>query len=289
MSGGKRKTEKADARGGPFFLLPQCLLTSEAFRTLPHRAVHVLLALCSKHNGFNNGAIGLGYRELADLIGSRNNEANQTALCTVMERGFVTLERDYPRGHRLAHEYRLTFVPTATGPATNDYLQWQPGDAGTHTSTRKIRKKRVAMIETRRADRVAMIETGAETSRCDDRNGGHENPPFSPCGPVAMVATHIVQPSVGLSPSTLKSPPNSGGPVSAAPDSDELRSRTLALLRNLGRGWQGCLAQQAGIPGGTLSKFLNRDGPLNEQARIRLTCALPRTEAAARTNERISA
>src|SRR3954469_2524302 len=120
----KRKAERGDARGGGFLLLPHCVLASEAFRTASPRAIKVLLALCAKHNGFNNGSISLGFRELATLVDSRNNAANSKALCQLMERGLVAIERTYPKGQRLANEYRLTFVAAGDAPATNDYLSW---------------------------------------------------------------------------------------------------------------------------------------------------------------------
>jgi hypothetical protein len=275
VSGGKRKTEKGDARGGGFFLLPHCLLTSEAFQTASPRAVKVLLTLCAKHNGFNNGAIGIGFRELAEAMDSHNHGANGKALCQLMERGIVTLERSYPKGQRLANEYRLTFVSTANAPATNDYLSWRRGDAGT-------RKKapggnfRAAETSTRSAVRVATASTGEETSRCENLNGGDENPPFLGSSPVAIASTHIVQPSGAIPESPRRSPQNTSGPLSAAPDAEGLRERVLSILNTAARGSQGQLAAFASIRPAALSKFLNDCGSLNDQARIRLTMALPK-------------
>jgi hypothetical protein len=271
---GGRKTEKADARGGGFFLLPHCLLASAALRTASPRAVKVLLTLCLKHNGFNNGSIGLGFREMATLIDSQNHQANSRALCQLIERGLLALECSHPRGKRLANEYRLTFIPTADGPATNDYLQWQPGDAGTRLKAQP--KSRVAKSSTRTAPRVAETPTGKETSRCENLNGVHAKPPISDLSPVAVPSTHIGLPSVGLSASRQKSPSHGDGPISAAPDPAELRGRVLAVLEDAERGSQGQLAALAAIRPAALSKFLHNDGPLNEQSRLRLTLALPK-------------
>lgn len=279
MSGGKRKTEKADSRGGGFLLLPHCLLTSDAFRTASPRAIKVLLALCAKHSGFNNGAIGVGFRELAAIVDSQNHQANSRALCELIERGLLALERTYPKGQRLANEYRLTFIPTADKPATNDYLHWKHGDAGTRRKPSGRGNFRASVTSTRMPVRVSVSSTGEETSRCDYRNGGHEKPPFLSRGRVAVASTHIVQPSVGLSPSPRKSHGNDGNPVSAAPDSDELRARVLTALDDAGRGSQGRLAALASIRPAALSKFLHNSGPLNEQSRIRLTLVLPKLAA----------
>jgi len=277
MSGaGKRKTEKGDARGGAFFLLPQCLLTSEAFRTASPRAIKVLFAFCARHNGFNNGAIGVGFRELAALVNSGNNVANSRALCELMERGLVALERSYPKGQRLANEYRLTFVATGEVPATNDYLNWKAGDAGTRALGRNFR---ASIIETRTASRVSVASTGEETSRFDSLNGVDANPPFSGKSPVSVSSTHILNHLSHRFSSPSKSPFDCGGPLSAAPDPDELRERVLAILDQATRGSQGQLAALAAIRPAALSKFLHTGGSLNDRARIRLTLALPKIGA----------
>lgn len=286
MSGGKRKAQKGDARGGRFFLLPHCLLNSQAFRTASPRAIKVLLALCARHDGFNNGVIGLGFRDLAEWMDCQNHTANNQALGELIARGLVEVECEHPRAQRLSTEYRLTFVPTENGPATNDYLNWKRGDAGT-VLKRKIGNFRVATTATESPVRVATTATGEETSRCDNRNGVDEKPPFPSSPPVAITATHIGKPYGGLSKSSLKSPSNAGGPISAAPDPDELRRRVQAILDDAERGSQGQLAAMAAIRPAALSKFLSNSGSLNEQARIRLTCALPKV--AARNRERVSA
>lgn len=277
MSGGKggRKTEKADSRGGGFFLLPHCLLNSEAFRTASPRAIKVLLAICGKHTGFNNGRIAVGYRDLADWLDCQNHAANSEAVGECVARGLLAVACEYPKAQRLATEYRLTFVPTETTPATNDYLHWKRGDAGT-IRKRTIGKSGVATIATGNADPVVTIATGEETSRCDYRNGVDAKPPILGPAPVAITATHIGLPSEGLSASPNKSPQNAGGPLSAAPDAEALRERVLGVLGDAPRGSQGQLAAMAAIRPAALSKFLHNDGPLNDQSRLRLTLALPK-------------
>jgi hypothetical protein len=275
VSSGKRKAERGDARGGGFLLLPHCLLTHDAFRTASPRAVKLLLAICTKHDGFNNGSIGLGFRELAELMDSKNHDGNGRALCELIERGIVDLARTYPKGQRLANEYRLTFVSTGDVPATNDYLSWKVGDAGT-------RKKapggnfRASETSTRSAVRVSKTSTGEETSRFENLNGGDANPPFFADQPVSETSTHIVQPYEGLSTSPSKSPPDSGGSLSAAPDAERLRERVLAVLDAADRGSQAQLAALAKIKPAALSKFLSGVGTLNDHARIRVTMALPK-------------
>jgi hypothetical protein len=274
----KRKTQRGDARGGGFLLLPHCLLNSEAFRTASPRALKVLLALCARHDGFNNGRIGMGRRNLAEWTDCQNHGANSEAIGELVARGIVAVECEHPRAQRMSTEYRLTFMPTENCAATNDYLHWKRGDAGT-VQKRNFGNFRVAMTATETSVPVAIAATGEETSRCDYRNGLDAKPPFSKPDPVAIVAPHIGKPYEGLSASPLKSPPNTGGPLSAAPDADELRDRVLAALDRAERGSQGQLAALAAIRPAALSKFLHSSGTLNDSSRIRLTMALPKLAA----------
>ena len=280
---GGRKTEKADALGGGFFLLPHCLLKSAAFRTASPRAIKVLMALLAEHNGFNNGSIGLGRRDLGKFMGNQNHAANSAALYELVERGIVALEKVHLKAKRLAWEYRLTFVPTASGPATNDYLAWRESDAGTRNRGNKG-KIPVEDIATPKAVRVENIATGEETSRCEDLNGVHEKAPFFEVDRVAITSTHIcnhLSGSEGDQETSPESPLLCRGHLSGAPDADELRGRTLNILEASRRGSQGQLAALAAIRPAALSKYLHERGSLNDGARLRLTLALPKLQAAA--------
>lgn len=280
MRGG-RKTERADCRGGAFFMLPHCLLNSEAFRTASARAIKMLLAICAKHRGFNNGRISVGFRELAAWSGCQNHAANNQAIGELVGRGMLAVACEHPRARRLSTEYRLTFLPTESGEATNDYLHWRQGDAGT-VRKRTIGNFDVAITATGRVFGVATTTTGEETSRCDDRSGNHEKPPFSDVGPVAITATHIRNHLGGLSScpqSSLESPPNTGGPSTVAPDPEALRQQALTVLGSALRGAQGQLASLASIRPAALSKYLHNSGTLNAESRIRLTMALPKIAA----------
>lgn len=275
MKSGKRKTQRGDARGGRFLLLPYCLLRSEAFRMASPRAIKVLLALCAKHDGFNNGRIGMGFRDLAEWIDCQNHTANSDALGELVARGIVAVECQHPKAQRLSTEYRLTFMSTEDEPATNDYLHWKQGDAGT-VRKREVGNFRVAIVATETADPAVMAATGEETSRCDSRNRYNAKPPFLSEAPVAMVATHICKPFGALPKSSCQFPQNIGGPLSAAPDPEGLRARVLSTLDTAARGSQGQLAALAKIRPAALSKFLGGTGSLNDASRIRLTLALPK-------------
>lgn len=68
----------------PFIQLPHHIFDSEAFQSLDHADVRVLLLLVRLFNGHNNGFIGLGVREAADKC-----HMSQATAC----RAFQTLEK----------------------------------------------------------------------------------------------------------------------------------------------------------------------------------------------------
>lgn len=296
------RSEKPDARGGKYFLLPHCLVKSEAWRTGSPRMIKAVFVLWGKHNGFNNGKIFLNLQDLAHGMDAQNHKGNSRALAEAEARGIIEETRRYGSGARLAREFRLTFMDTKNVPATHEYLSWRPGDLGTRRKPTigNNGKKRVAetavetssfIAETAEGLKLSSAETAAETSSADAK------PPKFPNRPFAETAAHIVSHPKGSEsvPSDheeraggllSRTTASAAGVASAAPSEEELRERSLAFLQQAGRGWQGKLAEQAGIPPGTFSKFLHNRGPLSARARIRLTCAFPKTEAAQRKKGR---
>lgn len=291
MKSGKSKPERPDARGGGFILLPDCLMKSDAYRTASFRARAALNVLLARHSGFNNGKITMSVEELAVGLDCQNFRANAAAMAELQSRGIVVLEKDYPRGVRLAREYRLTFIPVKDAPATHDYVSWKPGDAGTV-------KKRVVAIANETSVSTAAIANEMKLSTAviaNETNANDGKPPMFPEASVAIMAGHIGNHVGSSAPVTKGEGETAGGhrrtangarfggqPVSAAPPAEELREKVLMHVERCGRGSQGRLAKAAGIPRGTLCKFVRNGGPLNEQARIRLACSFPRAETAER-------
>lgn len=268
-------------------MLPDCLLKSDAYRTASFRAKAALNVLLSRHSGFNNGKITMSVEELAFGLACQNFAANAAAMAELQSRGIIELMKDYPRGVRLAREYRVTFIPVGTDPAIHEYVSWRVGDPGTG-------KKRVVAIANETGVSTATTATERKLSTAmtaNEKIGNDGKPPFSPEASFAMTATHLYNHVGSAAPSDKVRGEKAGGPhniangrrygaqpISAAPPAEELRERVLSHLANCGWGAQGRLAQTAGIPPGTLSKFIKHDGPLSEQARVRLTCAFPKAE-----------
>lgn len=302
----KARNEKADGRGGSYSRLPHCLLKHDAYRTASFRARAALDVLARRHNGFNNGRITMSADELAHGLNCQNHRANSAAMGELIARGIVSLERDYPRGSRLAREYRLTYVSTLQGanlvPATNEYLAWTIGSAGTVEKRKQPGKSRVAMMTTEEALSSVVITTERKKSspKSDPIFEVSQREPIESVDPsVAVTTTHIGGHATGSFPGPgrdrFKRPelerPDSvtadawraaaarAAENSAAPSADEMRDRTIVFLANAPRGTQTLLAKESGIPDGTLSRFINQEGPLSPRACVDLTCALGRLQS----------
>jgi hypothetical protein len=289
MAKTKSQSETGDRRGGGYFLLPLCLLESDAWRAASPMAIKLLLALCSRHNGHNNGKITLSQREAADAIGRRNYRAIGHGFGELHALGLAVVEADHPKLSRMAREYRLTFLPTKGGKvaATNEYVHWRPGDAGSRNfgvegAATETRVSAEGVAAGRKVSAEGVAADGGEMAEFVDVSA-------------ATGSTHIIN-HTGQSPYPKKNGRQNAsgasairaGAVSAAPPVEELRDRALRHLAAFGRGSQSRLAGQAAIVPGTFSRFL-KGGPLNEQARIRLACAFPRAEAGEQRTERAMA
>ena len=106
---GHNKPQKVD-HGGSFIQLPRAVLDSPAWHSLSMRARCLLLAIAFRFKGQNNGQIAASSRDLADTVGSSRYQANRAAMGELFNAGFLTIERIYPKGSRMASEYRLTWI-----------------------------------------------------------------------------------------------------------------------------------------------------------------------------------
>lgn len=114
--------------GPPFVLLRHYMLDSEAWRSLSSQCQAVYLAVARVYNGSNNGYLGRGVRDLAELA-HINKDTAAKCLKILIERGF--LECTSPGGFslKLRHtaEWRLTIEKcdrTGELPA-KAFLKWR--------------------------------------------------------------------------------------------------------------------------------------------------------------------
>lgn len=260
---------KADGRGGNYALIPHVALDRLLVAVGP-RAVAVALAILRQFDGKNNGSITISMRAVGEAIGSSNNPANTAAIFELERAGFLTVTR-YPKCQRKANEYGFTFIsrgPNGQAAATHDYLETKK-TCVSKTNTRNA--LRVSEIDTRRKHRVSEIDTrSTETvdvsnpprvSEIDTPIYYHPLPPSDQSG---NIPEHASQAPAG----------KFGG--SAAMDEIELRRFAMSFLAKAVPGSQSRLAHEAGIPGGTLSKFLSGRS-LPKQYRVPLQLAVGRS------------
>lgn len=255
MAGGPQKTD----HGGNFIVLPRKLLASPAWRSLSMHARATYLVFCERHNGFNNGDLALGVREVSAALGNQNHRATSRSICELIERGFLVCTSDADHHQAKTRTYRITAIATGNGKkgATNDYLEWRPGPlqkrkfGGAKTATQK--PVSVTETATERKFPVAVSATtmteisGLEADAC-----------------VAVPATLISNHSSGCSRSSgsleIVAPvafrPAGVGPAqSSLADLDELREWTRAVIAKLGYGGAKKLAAAAKVPEPVLSRF----------------------------------
>lgn len=92
-----------------------------------------------RYDGMNNGAIGLGERELAGAINMSKDTARR-ALVGLQEKGFIAKVKQsgFNMKNRQATEWRLTeYSCDISGePATKDFMKWKPEEKSTGAPTR---------------------------------------------------------------------------------------------------------------------------------------------------------
>jgi IclR helix-turn-helix domain len=105
----------------PFILLPHAVYDSPAFETLLPIDIAVLLLLIRKHNGYNNGGISLGVREIAARCHCSKatafralNRLQEVDLVALVQKGRLVPEIGRPN---VASRWRLNFVAAKPEPA----------------------------------------------------------------------------------------------------------------------------------------------------------------------------
>lgn len=111
-----------------FLMLDHYIFDCAACRTMKPGPRALLDELIRRHNGSNNGHIGLGQREAAKCL-SVNKDTVPGYFAALIERGFIAPARPgsfnmkNPESRR-ATEWRLTWIKTDCMAATNDFIAW---------------------------------------------------------------------------------------------------------------------------------------------------------------------
>ena len=134
----------------PFIRLHRGVTGSAAWRSLNCEEKALLLLIWERHNGSNNGFIGLGYREAKDALRIGSGKVT-AAFRGLQERGFIVARTagafnwKVAAGAGRATEWELTTEPCGGEPPKRLYRDWQIqnaapalGASGTCTGGRSI-------------------------------------------------------------------------------------------------------------------------------------------------------
>lgn len=161
----KKPDHKADTRGGQWTGIPHVVMDSLAYRLLSINARAVLFEIVRKFNGYNNGTIGIGYREIAQRLNRKGMHFIAPAIEELIDHGFLELTATQSWKDKRVREHRITFISTTgvghRGNATNEYLNWTPGPSRAKRKSSRKGKFSAGNVETERAHSVGNVETEA--------------------------------------------------------------------------------------------------------------------------------
>jgi hypothetical protein len=283
---GSDSNHRAKAKGR-FVRLDHSLLSSPAYRAATPKARALLIELAMMENSRNNGTLFLSVRDAADRMGVADLHAARAAIDELIGLGFIEITREAHfaikagDGSR-ARGWRLTWLPVPSeskGP-THDYQRYQARDKQAY---RRLSRGRMVLDRFTKKQMPVVESTTGNTDRVWKSTTTIGNtPPES--GPVVVETTtlngstphvsvdprcsgnHPIYSSPASGPSDpeadrRKHAENSGRPFRDLIDGetlDHLRDRLKCVLEAAPVGSQSRIAESAGIPKGTLSKF--RDG-----------------------------
>ena len=111
----QRKRSYINAKGrsryddSQFLMVTHKMLQSPQFRSLNGNDVRVLLEICSRHNGYNNGRIGVGFEDLATTL-MMSKSTVQRSLINLQNSKFLKLRKKGKFLGRIASEWEVTFL-----------------------------------------------------------------------------------------------------------------------------------------------------------------------------------
>ncbi len=275
-----------DHRGshtGAFVRLPHSLLTTQAYRAASPTARALLVDLVLMEKGKNNGTLFLSVRDAANRLGLSDLRAAGAAINELERLGFIAMTADAHFSSRAtdgsrARSWRLTWLPCKAAP-TNEYQTVQVADRrarlraerGCRALKAYMRKQNGGQETTTRfMESVVETRTLAGNTPVSDTPVVRETATLEMETPLVSVdppcsGNHYTYslPSTGTVPARSNHAGNTAGadPAAVSPDLlATLRRQVQAYLATAGVGAQTRLAEFAGIPGGTLSKFVGGRG-----------------------------
>jgi len=112
-----------------FVGLPHIMVISPAFRSLRGGSIKVLIELCDRYNGRNNGEIHLGCGAIAKTLHMSKATVHRS-LIELAEKGFIERTAEGNWYERKAATWRLTHRPddrpNGSPVTTNEWRRWDP-------------------------------------------------------------------------------------------------------------------------------------------------------------------
>lgn len=241
------QTKKDRRREGRHVRIYHKQMVTDAWRDLSGSAVKVLLCLASFENSTNNGEIFFSGRIGAERTGLARNTVRD-ALAELIQHGFLycTEQGGFSRKTPHASTYGLTWLAGPLGEhraPSHAYEKWKP-----HEFSRA----------------QFLTETGSVSDTCMETasDTGADFEPAFPEKPVVSVDRHMsgIEPqtvSQGLGFGDVETEPRKQANPDRAAFLANLRTALCDWLNGSEPGTQTKVAEAAGIPGGTLSKFKN--------------------------------
>lgn len=141
----KKGYEKAKGRssgqGEQYLRLPYHMINHPNFRALGGSCVKVLLALCAKHNGYNNGRIFMSLDDMQNQLYMGKATAKR-ACEDLAYYGFIKLKKCGNFYGRKAHEWEITFLKSEGYNPTHEWKHEKK-----RLRQKKKRPKKIDFIE----------------------------------------------------------------------------------------------------------------------------------------------
>ncbi len=143
MSAGRKVNRKGRNVGTqPFVMLQDWIFDCPAYRGLKPGPRALLWEFIRRFNGFNNGRIGFGARDMSDSINVSDRQTIANYVRELEARGFIRARKrggfNVKVADRRASEWILTMFPLGNELATKDFARWRPSEInGTEKPTSK--------------------------------------------------------------------------------------------------------------------------------------------------------
>ncbi len=116
------RKSKIERQKEQYLRISYAVLSHHNFKLLNGSSVKILLEICLRHSGFNNGKIAISLNQLADNLNISRSTAQRGIDQLLQTQFIVRPKKGYFTG-RKASEYGVTFLNSKDMPASNIWGQ----------------------------------------------------------------------------------------------------------------------------------------------------------------------